>query len=135
SPGSWPSAGPAFPSTSAPSTTAPGRARRNVRPRASSQAEATDMRAALPLVVASLLAACGLPLSDGIQRIENRCTTDDDCGASGVCIEARCVAKEAALDGLVVLVEVPSQVSYGGGARHVLRGADLGVPLQGVRES
>lgn len=81
------------------------------------------------------LAACGLPLSDPSPRLDNRCTTDDDCGATGACVAGRCVAKEAALEGLVIVVDVPTTVSYEGGARHVIRGTDLGVPLQGIRAS
>jgi hypothetical protein len=87
------------------------------------------------LLLVSFLAACGLPLSEGTPRIDNRCSTDADCGPSGRCVAGSCVAKAAALHGLVIVIDVPTQVSYGGGARHVIQGSDIGVPLQGERES
>ncbi len=58
------------------------------------------------------LSACGVPLSERVIEITNRCSADSDCGGEGRCIENTCVATTADLGELVLEIEVPAGSAY-----------------------
>ncbi|MEZ4437850.1 MAG: hypothetical protein R3B72_02090 [Polyangiaceae bacterium] len=71
------------------------------------------------------LSACSLPFDVGPMAVSSQCTVDNDCGASGVCIEEACVSTKADLGGLILQIDVPVGASYAQGTSHLLRPENL----------
>ena len=87
------------------------------------------------LHAASLVAGCGIPLTDEAVAIGNACGADSDCGPGGVCREARCISTQADLAGLAIQIDVPSGAPFAEGTSHLLFPADDGIALEGQRAS
>jgi hypothetical protein len=87
------------------------------------------LAALVALTSLALTSACELPLDPKPVPADNRCDSDEACGANGVCIEASCVATSADLTDVVIEVAVPSTaVDAPGTTQHVALPAHLLVP-------
>ncbi|MBW2523558.1 MAG: carboxypeptidase regulatory-like domain-containing protein [Deltaproteobacteria bacterium] len=90
------------------------------------------MRARLgALALVLLTSSCGVPLKERGEELANACSSDDDCGSTGVCREDRCVSTRASLPGLLLQIDLPAQSPYGAGTSSLVAVADDGVALQG----
>lgn len=77
-------------------------------------------RLALLALLVATLGGCALPLFANADDYGNDCADDGACGSNGICLQGMCVATQADLGDLYLLIDLPASAAFGPGSSHLV---------------
>jgi hypothetical protein len=89
-------------------------------------------RALCSALLLAALPGCGLTLADQEAGLQNQCSDTSDCGPDARCKNARCIATQADLSGLVLQYDLPATAKFAPATAGAFDASTLDLPVEGA---